>query len=118
VELKDTRDAYVHKVGKGDGRPDSFGDDAIIVKGFSAVRSVLGRVMTNTPEFASRFVYKFLSFWACGMESPFIWDGAEGDSFYLGLGAVKKEAVVALFAPMPGSFSAERVEPPGTTKTP
>jgi hypothetical protein len=113
VELKDTRDAYVHRVGKGDGRTDAFGDDVVIVKGFRAVRDVLGRVMTKTPEFAARFVYRFLAFWSCGMESPFIWDGEEGHSFYLGPGAVKKEAVVALFAPMPGSFSAEKVEFPG-----
>jgi hypothetical protein len=112
VELKDTRDTYVHRVGKEDGRPDAFGDDAVIINGFAAVRSVLARVMTKTPEFAARFVYKYLSFWSCGMESPFIWDGSEGDSFYLGLGSVKKEAVVGLFAPMPGSFSAERVTLP------
>jgi len=118
VELKDTRDAYMHRVGKADGRPDAFGDDAIIVRGFATVRSLLGRVMAKTPEFAARFVYKYLSFWSCGTESPFIWDGAEGDSFYLGLGALKKEAVVGLFAPMPGSFSAERVKLPATAAPP
>jgi hypothetical protein len=108
VELKDTRDAYVHRIGKQPGEDNVMGNDEVIVNGFSAVRSVLAQVLTKTPEFTARFVYKYLAFWSCGSESPFIWDGAEGDSFYLGLGSVKKEAVVGLFAPLPGSFRAEK----------
>jgi hypothetical protein len=84
VELKDARDAYVHRIGKADNRLDAFSGDTIIVNGFAAVRGVLARVMTKTPEFAAKFAYRYLSFWSCGVESPFIWDGAEGDSFYLG----------------------------------
>ena len=118
VELKDTRDAYVHRVGKHSGQATVLGDDAVIVDGFSAVRSILGRVLTKTPEFAAKFVYKYLAFWSCGSESPFIWDGSEGDSFYLGLGSIKKEMVVGLFAPMPGSFSAEKVAVPSSAAKP
>lgn len=112
VALKDARDAYVHRIGKGGERAGAFDDDAVIVEGFASVRNVIGRVFLKTPEFAAKFVYRYLAFWSCGSEAPFIWDGAEGDSFYLGLGDVRKEAVVALFAPMPGSFSAERVQFP------
>jgi hypothetical protein len=118
VELKDTRDAYVHRIGKERGRAGELVDDATVANGFSAVRSVLARVLTKTPEFAAKFVYKYLAFWSCGSESPFIWDGNEGDSFYLGLGNVKEEMVVGLFAPMPGSFSAERVTLPPTAPEP
>ncbi|MEK7280841.1 MAG: hypothetical protein AAB037_00620 [Chloroflexota bacterium] len=112
--LKDTRDAYIHRVGKQSSQATTFGMDAVIVNGFSAVRSILGQVLTKTPEFAAKFVYRYLAFWSCGSESPFIWDGSEGGSFYLGLGNVRKEMVVGLFAPMPGSFSAERTALPST----
>ncbi len=118
VQLKNTRDAYVHRVGKQSGQATVLGDDAVIVNGFSSVRNVLARVLTKTPEFAAKFVYKYLAFWSCGSESPFIWDGSEGDSFYLGLGSIKKEMVAGLFAPMPGSFSAERVALPSTAAAP
>ena len=109
VQLKDERDTFVHRVGKDSGTRNALRNDAVIVDGFSAVRSILGRVLTKTPEFAARFVYRYLSFWSCGSDSPFLWDGNEGGSFYLGLGDIKGEAAAALFAPMPGSFSAERI---------
>ena len=113
VELKDTRDAYVHRVGKVAEGPNPLVNDTVLVNGFAAVRSVLGRVLAKTPEFAARFAYKYLAYWSCGSESPILWDGAEGDGFYLGLGGVQKEAVVALFAPMRGSFHrAEGGKPP------
>jgi hypothetical protein len=83
-------------------------DDATLVNGFSTARDILARVLTKTPEFASKLVYKYLAFWSCGMESPFIWDGSEGAGFYLGLAEVRTEAVVNLFAPAPGSFSPAR----------
>jgi hypothetical protein len=114
--LKDTRDAYVHRIGKGAGPAGAFGDDAIIVNGFSAVRNILARVFTKTPEFSGKFVYRYLAFWSCGLESPFLWDGSEGDSYYLGLGSVEEKDVVALFAPMAGSFRVEREVVPLTDK--
>lgn len=116
VELKNTRDAFMHRVGKDTGYSGVISDDTTLVNGMSAVREVLGQVMTKTPEFAAKFVYSFLSFWSCGSESPFFWDGAEGDTFYLGFASVKKETVAALFAPRPGSFSAERISNPSETK--
>ena len=75
--------------------------------GFASVRSIIAKVFTKTPEFAAKFAYRYLAFWSCGSEAPFIWDGREGDSFYLGTAGVQKEAVVALFAPVPGSFTAD-----------
>jgi hypothetical protein len=105
VELKNTRDAYVHRIGKGMSHKEPLMAESIVVKGFGAVRDITARVLTKTPEFAGRFVYKYLAFWSCGFESPFIWDGKEGDSFYLGLGSINKWKVVDVYAPMPGSFS-------------
>lgn len=104
VELKNIRDAYVHRLGNESGAG-TLGNDQVIVDGFAAVRSVVERIFTKTPEFAKKFVYKYLAFWSCGFECPFIWDGREGDSFYLGLGDISREAITALFAPIPGSFS-------------
>jgi hypothetical protein len=106
VELKDARDAYVHRVGKEVGRPEKFGEDAIVIDGFSVVRNILARVLTKTPEFTQRFVYRYLACWSCDSESPFIWDAKEGGSFYLGLGSMAQEAVTSLFAPLAGSFGA------------
>jgi hypothetical protein len=103
-ELKNNRDTYVHRIGKKPGDADVW-DDATLVNGFSTARDVLARVLTKTPEFASKFAYKYLAFWSCGTESPFIWDGNEGAGFYLGLADVKSEAVVNLYAPVPRSFS-------------
>lgn len=102
--LKNNRDAYVHRVGKDAGQADLWDDDAM-VKGFSAIREILARLLAKTPEFAAKFAYKYLAFWSCGMESPFVWDANEGAAFYLGLADVKQEAVVNLFAPAAGSFS-------------
>jgi hypothetical protein len=110
VALKDARDAYVHRIGKAGKRPGAFDDDSVVVNGFASVRSVIAKVFTKTPEFAAKFAYKYLAFWSCGSEAPFIWDGREGDSFYLGTASIQKEAVAALFAPMPGSFAAERID--------
>jgi hypothetical protein len=115
VALKDARDAYVHRIGKRSNRLGAFENDSVVVDGFSAVRSIIGRVFTKTPEFAAKFVYRYLAFWSCGSEAPFIWDGSEGHSFYLGLGTVRKESVAGLFAPFPGSFGAETIRPPDTT---
>ena len=121
MALKDARDAYVHRVGKRSPRPDAFDDDSVVVNGFASVRSVIAKVFTKTPEFAAKFAYSYLAFWSCDSEAPFIWDGREGDSFYLGTAGVQRDAVVALFAPVPGSFAAARTDsvfqPTATTST-
>ena len=121
VALKEARDAYVHRVGKDGPSLGLLDDDSVIVNGFVSVRSVISKVFTETPEFAAKFAYRYLAFWSCGSEAPFIWDGREGDSFYLGTAEVQKEAVVALFAPVPGSFAADRTDsasqPTATTST-
>lgn len=115
--LKNNRDAYVHRIGKKPGEADVW-DDATLVDGFSTARDILARVLTKTPEFASKFAYKYVAFWSCGMESPFVWDGSEGAGFYLGLADVRPEAVVNLFAPLPGSFSPAEDVPAPATVTP
>jgi hypothetical protein len=102
--LKNNRDAYIHRIGKEPDDADVW-DDVTLVSGFSTVRDILARVLIKTPEFASKFAYKYLAFWSCGVESPFVWDGSEGAGFYLGLADVKPEAVINLFAPRPSSFS-------------
>jgi len=102
--LKNNRDAYVHRVGKVPAEADIW-DDATLVNGFSTIRDIVARVFIKTREFAAKFCYKYLAFWSCGMESPFIWDGNEGTGFYLGTAEVDPESVVKLFAPAPGSFS-------------
>jgi hypothetical protein len=94
VALKDARDAYVHRIGKRSNRLGAFENDSVVVDGFSAVRSIIGRVFTKTPEFAAKFVYRYLAFWSCGSEAPFIWDESEGHSFYLGLGRRRRRKVV------------------------
>jgi hypothetical protein len=103
-DLKNNRDTYVHRIGKKPGEADVW-NETTLVNGFSTARDILARVLTKTPEFASKYAYRYLAFWSCGMESPFIWDGSEGEGFYLGLADVRTEAVVNLFAPMPGSFT-------------
>ena len=104
VALKEARDVYVHRVGKESSAPDAVTNDAAIVDGFASVRRIIAQVFRKTPEFADKFVYRYLAYWSCESEEPFVWDGSKGDSFYLGLGNVNQEAVAALFAPMPGSF--------------
>ena len=106
VDLKDARDAHMHRIAKAENKPPMFGRDLVVLDGFGAVREVLAQVLTKTPEFADRFVYKYLAYWSCGLESPFMWDGNEGGSFYVGLGNVKQEMISGLFAPLPGSIHA------------
>jgi hypothetical protein len=90
----------VHRIGK-EKQGGNIADDTTLVNGFSTVRSVTGRIFAQTPEFKSRFVYKYLPFWSCA-ESPFIWDGNEGDSFCFGLAEIRQETIVRLFSPVPG----------------
>lgn len=117
VELKDARDAHMHRIGKAVNKPPMFGRESIVLDGFSAVRDILARVFTKTPEFAGKFVYKYLACWSCGSESPFMWDGNEGGSFYVGLGNVRAEMISGLFAPLPGSFHTVSGEGPPEVRT-
>jgi hypothetical protein len=104
MNLKNARDIYVHRFGKEGGTADVF-DEKIIFEGLKSVQKVIADVFTKTPEFAERFIYKFLSFWSCGTDAPFIWDGKCGEGFYLGLTELQPENIIGLFAPMPSSFS-------------
>lgn len=82
MELKNLRDSYVHRLGET-GMGGKLGDQSIVFDGFA----------------------KYLAFWACGSDSPFLWDGREGNGFYVGLADIPTQSIVALFAPMPGSFT-------------
>ena len=105
MNLKNTRDTYIHRIGKENKKPSSILDKRVITAGFKSVQNVIAQVFENTPEFSERFVYKFLSFWSCKNDLPFMWDGKSGNSFYLGLTEMEPEAIVNLYAPMPSSFS-------------
>lgn len=105
MELKKARDGYVHRLGKPGGMEGfAFGEATTVLNGMAAVRSIIRQVITETPEFAVRFGYKFLAFWSCGMEAPFVWDGNEGGCFYFGPAEPKPESIVSLFAPVPGNL--------------
>lgn len=104
MNLKNARDAYTHRVGKDYEGTDIFNKN-VILKGFKSVQNVIRAVFQKTPEFSERFIYKFLSFWSCSNDLPFVWDGRSGDSFYLGLTDIKTENIIELFAPMESSFS-------------
>lgn len=111
MNLKNARDSYMHRIGKENAKSLPILDKRIITNGFKGVQKVIAQVFEKTPEFSERFVYKFLSFWSCKNDLPFMWDGKNGDSFYLGLTEIGPEAIVNLYAPMPGSFSSlERKE--------
>jgi hypothetical protein len=62
------------------------------------------RDLAKTPEFANKFVYKYLACWSCGSESPFMWDGNEG-------------GLAGSFAPLPGFFHAFNGELPPDLRT-
>lgn len=105
MNLKNARDAYVHRIGKGKKHNISMLDKRVIFRGFKSVQNIIREVFEKTPEFSARYVYKFLSFWSCENELPFMWDGTSGDSFYLGLTDIEPEAIIRLYAPKPSSFS-------------
>jgi hypothetical protein len=80
---------------------DPVGDGAYDLK---AVQTVVGDVFMKTPEFSTRFIYKFLNFWSCSTDSPWIWDGSQGGVFHMGLGTAEFNDIVALHAPLPAQF--------------
>ena len=104
MNLKNARDSYVHRVGKEDKKHSSFLDKKVIISGFKSVQEIISQVFEKTPEFSERFIYKFLSFWSCKNDLPFMWDGKSGKSFYLGLTEMNPEAIINLYAPMESSF--------------
>ncbi len=111
MNLKNARDAYIHRLGKERNNKSNVFDEKVILDGFRSVRRVIADVFRHTPEFWERFVYRFLAFWSCDTEEPFIWDSRCGDGFYLGQTSVDSHRIVGLFAPMPGSFAtAEKVD--------
>jgi hypothetical protein len=105
MNLKNARDVYIHRIGKEKKKDFSIIDKSVILDGFKSVQKIISQVFEKTPEFSDKFVYKFLSFWSCKNDLPFMWDGKDGDTFYLGLSTVEPEAIINLFAPMPSSFS-------------
>lgn len=104
MELKNTRDGFVHRLGKPGGVQDLMSQDTVVTEGMAAVRMLMAQLFSKTPEFSGRFGYTFLSFWSCGCEEPFLWDGREGKRFYLGLAAPKIDAVLDLRAPELGNL--------------
>jgi hypothetical protein len=104
MELKNARDGYVHRLGRPGGMGGKFGDDSVVFNGMAAVRVVIARVIRETPEFAARFVYTYLAFWCCGTEAPFVWDGNEGERFFIGLAEPTSSTLVDLLAPVPGNL--------------
>ena len=81
VELKNSRDSYVHRIGRPSAQQDTFAEESTVLEGMKAVRALVARLLRETPEFGTRFAYKYLEFWCCGTEAPFIWDGKEGPVF-------------------------------------
>ena len=105
MELKNSRDGFVHRLGKAKSSPmSSFINPDTALKGLKAAQSVIGDVLAKTPEFAGRWTYVFLRYWSCCTDSPWIWDGCQGDVLHLGLGKVDFETVMALHAPLPAQY--------------
>lgn len=105
MKMKTSRDSYTHRIGKDEAERTRILERSIVVDGLGAVRAVLGQALTLTPELAERFVYKYLAFWSCGQEKPFLWDGNQGSNFYLGLLDFDPETIKNLLAPKNASFS-------------
>lgn len=104
MNLKKARDSYVHRIGKEDKKNALSLDKKVVISGFKSVQEIISQVFKKTPEFSERFIYKFLSFWSCKNDLPFMWDGKSGKSFYLGLTEMDPEAIINLYAPMESSF--------------
>lgn len=104
MELKNARDGYVHRLGRSGGIGERFAEDPVVFNGMAAVRAVIARVLKETPEFAARFAYTYLAFWCCGTESPFVWDGNEGQRLFVGLAEPKPKTLADLLAPVPGNL--------------
>lgn len=105
MELKNARDGFVHRLGKSQpSKRTSFLDASVAFDGLKAVQSLIETVFAKTPEFSSRFIYRFLSFWSCNTDSPWIWDGCQGNAFHLGLGRIEFAQIMTLHAPVPAQF--------------
>lgn len=104
MEFKNARDGFVHRLGKEPSMTLSFLNTSIAFDGLKAVQSLIDDVFVQTPEFASRFIYQFLSFWSCRTDSPWVWDGCQGTSFHLGLGKIDFSQIITLHAPLPAQF--------------
>lgn len=107
IKLKNARAAYVHRIGKEETKFSQIVNLDLIPDGFKSVQKIISDIFKKTPEFAERFVYKFLSFWSCENELPFLWDARCGNSIYLGLTNVKPESIIELYASNPRSFSVQ-----------
>lgn len=106
MNLKNARDTYIHRIGKGSKRRGpSLMDKTVILKGFKSVQNIIGEIFQKTPEFSNKFTYKFLTFWSCKNQLPFFWDGSDGNAFYVGLTEVEPKAIIEFFAPKPSMFS-------------
>ena len=98
-------DGFVHRLGKPEPSTTlSFLNTSIAFDGLKAVQSLIDDVFVQTPEFASKFIYQFLSFWSCRTDSPWVWDGCQGTSFHLGLGKIDFSQIITLHAPLPAQF--------------
>lgn len=104
MELKNARDGFVHRLGRPGGMGGQFGNESVVLDGMAAVRSVIGRVLTETPEFAARFAYIYLAFWCCGTDAPFVWDGSEGNRFFVGLAEPDAQDIARVMAPVMGNL--------------
>jgi hypothetical protein len=107
MNLKNARDVFVHRLGKE--RSNKGGllglDQSLVIDGLHSVQKTIQRIFEKTPEFSSRFVYKYLSFWSCGFDSPFIWDGHDGNGFYFGIAKIDVNDILNLYAKVPNSFT-------------
>jgi hypothetical protein len=105
TKLKRARDNYTHRIGKGTSESFQLLDVRTLFEGYHAACTYIADLFEQTPEFAARFVYKYLAFWACRSEAPFIADANEGGLFYLGLQHYQPELIRDLMAPQKSTFA-------------
>ena len=103
--LKKTRDHYMHRIGKPSDPYWYKIDKELVFKGLQSIQKIISNILEKTPEFSAKFVYKFLSFWSCGTDAPFMWDGKQGNSFYLGLLKFNEQDIIDLYSPLDSSFT-------------
>lgn len=109
MKLKNSRDHHMHRIGKSSGLHSHKMDNEIVFNGLRSAQKIISQVFENTPEFTTKFVYRFLSFWSCGTEAPFLWDGKQGNSLYLGLLKFNENAIIDLYCPMDSSLSQSEI---------
>jgi hypothetical protein len=107
--LKNTRDHYMHRIGKVSDPHTYKIDKELVIKGLQSVQKIISNIFEKTPEFAAKFVYKFLAFWSCETDAPFMWDGKQGNSLYLGLLKFNEKEIIDLYAPLDSSFSKSNI---------